>query len=130
MRSRLLQVFIHLIILVLTTCLPSYAGYRHGGGVWIVGPRWVAPYPYLYSYPNPYPYYYTVPQPLVIREYPEIYMQKQMPEPSPAPEQTYWYYCPSPQGYYPYVKECPSGWMKVVPTPPNGMQTQPLQPQK
>jgi hypothetical protein len=41
----------------------------------------------------------------------------------PAPEQNeepaYWYFCRKPEGYYPYVKQCPDGWMKVVPTPPN-----------
>jgi len=33
----------------------------------------------------------------------------------------YWYYCQDPQGYYPYVKSCPSGWIRVVPkeTPPS-----------
>ena len=34
----------------------------------------------------------------------------------PAQDQdSYWYYCENPQGYYPYVKSCPGGWMKVVP---------------
>jgi hypothetical protein len=33
-------------------------------------------------------------------------------------EPIYWYYCQNPQGYYPYVKQCPNGWMKVVPSPP------------
>jgi hypothetical protein len=32
-------------------------------------------------------------------------------------EEYYWYYCPDAKAYYPYVKECPKGWMKVVPTP-------------
>ena len=55
------------------------------------------------------PVYYTPPPPVV---YP-YYGQQQHPY--------YWYYCPNPQGYYPYVKSCPGGWMKVVPnvTPPN-----------
>jgi hypothetical protein len=33
------------------------------------------------------------------------------------PQQNYWYYCQEPQGYYPYVKQCPGGWMKVLPQP-------------
>jgi hypothetical protein len=40
-------------------------------------------------------------------------------QPSQQPVETsYWYYCRNPQGYYPYVKRCPSGWMRVVPSPP------------
>jgi hypothetical protein len=40
-------------------------------------------------------------------------------QPAPQPEEpNYWYYCHNPEGYYPYVKKCPSGWMKVVPSPP------------
>jgi len=53
------------------------------------------------------PYYY--PPPVVVQAPPPLYAQ---------PEQQqdyYWYYCQNPQGYYPYVKSCPSGWMKVVP---------------
>ena len=30
----------------------------------------------------------------------------------------YWYYCQASHRYYPYVKHCPGGWMKVVPHPP------------
>jgi len=82
-------------------------GPRVGIGFW-VGPGW---WPYYYpSYY--YPYYYP-PDPPVIIQQPEIYTQPQAQE-TPL----YWYYCKEPQGYYPYVKECPSGWMKVVPTPP------------
>ncbi len=61
-----------------------------------------------------YPYYYYAAPPVVIQQQPPVYVQ--------AERQTsnYWYYCQNPQGYYPYVKECPGGWMKVVPeaTPP------------
>jgi hypothetical protein len=39
-----------------------------------------------------------------------------MPEPQQQ-ETSYWYYCKDSKGYYPYVKRCPSGWMRVVPTP-------------
>ena len=61
----------------------------------------------------PYPYYYA-PPPVIIQQQPPVYVQPQQPE------DTYWYYCPDPQGYYPYIRECPGGWMKVVPqtTPP------------
>ncbi|MDT8364392.1 MAG: hypothetical protein RQ714_07055 [Nitrosomonas sp.] len=27
----------------------------------------------------------------------------------------YWHYCMNPEGYYPDVKQCPEGWLKVAP---------------
>jgi hypothetical protein len=72
------------------------------GGPLVVGPPW-------------YPYGYYTPPPVIVQKQPPVYVE---------PEQrsdNYWYYCQNPQGYYPYVKNCPDGWMKVVPqpTPPN-----------
>jgi hypothetical protein len=87
----------------------------HGGhvgvGVWL-GPGWWGPYPYYYP-PYYYPYYQE--PPIVIEQQPEVYVQ---PAPQAEQQPIYWYYCKDPQGYYPYVKQCPGGWMKVVPTPP------------
>jgi hypothetical protein len=74
-----------------------------GGSIWL-GPG----YPYGWGYPYPY---YAGP-PVVIQQQPPVYSQKEQPEPN------YWYYCQNPQGYYPYIKSCPGGWMKVVPEPP------------
>ena len=73
--------------------------YWRGPAVW--GP-W---YPN-YNYPSP---------PVIIQQQPPVYVQPEQQE------SQYWYYCQDPQGYYPYVRECPGGWMKVVPeaTPPN-----------
>jgi hypothetical protein len=70
-------------------------------------------YSYYPSYPY-YPYYYYEAPPVVIQQQAPVYVQGD-PEPS-----SYWYYCRNSQAYYPYVKECPGGWMKVVPeaTPP------------
>jgi hypothetical protein len=34
-------------------------------------------------------------------------------------QSSYWHFCRNPEGYYPYVKECPGGWMKVAPPKPN-----------
>ena len=72
------------------------------GGPLVVGPPW-------------YPYGYYSPPPVIVQQQPPVVVQ---------PEQrsdNYWYYCQNPQGYFPYVKNCPGGWMKVVPqpTPPN-----------
>jgi hypothetical protein len=103
-------------------------GYYHGGGhyhsgsswrtsIWI-GPGWggwtpwwgPAYYPYRYSYPYYYPYYpYYSDPPAVIQQQPPVYVQ---------PEEQYWYYCQNPEGYYPYIRKCPGGWMKVVPSAP------------
>jgi len=86
----------------------AYHGW-HGGhhgrvGVWI-GPGWGPGWGYPY-----YPYYYSAP-PVVIQQQPDTYIQ-QTPESSTP---SYWYYCREPEGYYPYVKKCPKGWLKVVP---------------
>lgn len=91
--------------LLLAGSLPGQAAHFRGG-IWIGpvwGPGWWGP-----GYP-----YYGAP-PVIIQQQPELYFQ---PAPQPR-EQGYWYYCQDPQGYYPYVKNCPMGWMKVVPSPP------------
>jgi hypothetical protein len=49
----------------------------------------------------------------VIQQEQPVYEMQQTPQ----DEEYYWYYCPDAKAYYPYVKECPKGWMKVVPTP-------------
>ena len=89
----------------------GYAGgHGHHGGhfsvsIWI-GPGWG------YGWPGPYyaPYYpYYAPRTVVVPRYREEIQ-------APAPEEEdYWYYCRKPEGYYPYIKKCPDGWMKVVP---------------
>jgi hypothetical protein len=114
------------MVLLLANILPVYAadwgrgpGYSHGprysygASIWI-GPGWIDPWwghPY-YSYPYyPYPYYPA--PPVVTEQQPSVYV-------APAPqqeEQSYWYYCPNAKGYYPYVKKCPEGWLRVVPSP-------------
>jgi hypothetical protein len=85
-------------------------GWRGGGhfrgGVWI-GPGWWWD-PFFYPYYPAYPYYSQ--PPVVIQQQPQEYIL-----PESQPEASYWYYCSNPKGYYPYVKRCPGGWMKVVP---------------
>ncbi len=107
-----------LILLILPAVLSAgavscYAG-GHGhhdghfsGSIWI-GPGWGAAWPGPY-YPPYYPYY--VPRAAAQPLYGEDVR-------APAPEEEdYWYYCRQPEGYYPYIKKCPGGWMKVVPPP-------------
>jgi len=62
-----------------------------------------------------YPYGYYAPPPVIIQQQPPVYVQPEQQE------DNYWYYCRDPEGYYPYVRNCADGWMKVVPdaTPPN-----------
>lgn len=130
MHSRPVQIVLLIVVLLTVTCQPGDARYRHGG-IWIGVPIWGVPYPYhpypygYYPYGYPPPYYYNEPPPVVIQQQPETYIQK---APATAPEQTYWYYCPSPQGYYPAIKECPKGWMRVVPTEPDDEENQRQQP--
>jgi hypothetical protein len=87
-------------------------GWGYGWGPWW-GPWWgygwgSAYYPY---YPN-YPYYPYYDAPATVYQ-----QQPAYEEATPRQvEQSYWYFCTKPQGYYPYVKKCPSGWLKVVPS--------------
>ena len=123
--KRSMSMILALTVVLLALALPASAdrGGRighggHGGRVGIglyVGPGWW-PYPaYPYYYPY-YPYYYQQP-PVIVQEPPEIYVQ-----PAPTEQGEYWYFCPDPKGYYPDVKKCPKGWLKVVPptNPPEG----------
>ncbi len=93
-------------ILVITLCgaLPAQA--RGHFSVWI-GPGWG---PWWGAYPYyPYPYYYWD-RPAVMEQQPVYVEPRQQQE-----EQYYWYFCPDSKNYYPYVKKCPGGWLKVVP---------------
>lgn len=72
-------------------------------------------YPYFYPPLYPYPSYY--PPVVVVPSEPPVYIQKETIRPA-QPSNYYWYYCRNPEGYYPYVKQCPTGWLKVAPQPP------------
>jgi hypothetical protein len=75
---------------------------------WGWGPYWG---PWYY----PPPYYYS---PVVIEQGPTTYIEQASPQ-APVDQTNWWYYCDQSRGYYPYVKECPGGWMRVPPTPPD-----------
>lgn len=102
-------------VCVVAFSLPVYGGHW-GGSIWI-GPGWAGP---VWGPVYPYPYYgyygwppTVVERPVIIRESPPVYVER-----SPnVDDESYWYYCPKPEGYYPYVKKCPKGWLKVVPSP-------------
>ncbi len=111
------------LLVLLGTTLAGHAGGSRvvvsGGGVW-VGPGWgwgwgwgVRPWwgwgPGWWGPAVPF----SVAPPIVVQQSPPVFVQ---PAPQ-AQEQFFWYYCQNPQGYFPYVRECPNGWMRVVPSP-------------
>lgn len=106
-----------IVALLFAGALPVQArGHGHfsfSGGVWI-GPGWGGWGPWWGGAPA-YPYYYDYywAPPVVDQEQSPVYVQ---PTPQ-VEEQSYWYFCPDSRNYYPYVKRCPSGWLKVVPPP-------------
>jgi hypothetical protein len=113
-------IFAAMVVLLLGSMPGTAAHARHSGhgprvgvGIWL-GPGWGPGWRGPNYYPSYYQYYPAEP-PIVIQQQPEVYVQ---PSPETEKQQIYWYYCKDPQGYYPYVKRCPNGWMKVVPSPP------------
>ncbi|HAM52592.1 MAG TPA: hypothetical protein DCP92_18540 [Nitrospiraceae bacterium] len=104
----LIFVVLGILVVIQASAPPAFAGRVV---VW-VGPGWGpwwGPAYYPYSYGPYYPYY--SPPPYAAQQQSQVYVQQtQQPE-----EQSYWYFCTNPQGYYPYIKQCPKGWLKVVP---------------
>jgi hypothetical protein len=87
----------------------AHFGFGHPGGwgppAYPYGGYWHRP---VVVAPPPPVYYYAGP-PVIFPPAPPVYVR---PEPE---ESDYWYYCENARGYYPYVRACPGGWMKVVP---------------
>lgn len=93
-----------------------------GVGIGLTYPWWGWGYPYPY-----YPYYPYYPSSYVVYE--PVYdapvgvvIDRAGPATAP-PAPAYRWYCPSPPAYYPEVRECSAGWLKVLPqeggpTPP------------
>ncbi len=104
------------LALLLAGLMASEPALAHGGARVSVGvgfgygyPYWGPWGPWGYGY---YPYYYPV-QTVVVPAQPTTYIEQAQPDMT-----GWWYYCDASRGYYPYVKECPSGWLRVPPTPP------------
>jgi hypothetical protein len=116
MKKITFAVLLLVVALLIAGPLPGhargYGGFRGGGHIVVRGGYGWGWWPWaiggaLVGSTLAAPHYY--PPPVVVQAPPPLYVQ---------PEQQqhyYWYYCQNPQGYYPYVKSCPSGWMKVVP---------------
>ncbi|WP_313689316.1 MULTISPECIES: hypothetical protein [unclassified Pantoea] len=101
-----LQIVMTLLVGISAPHLAYARGYYyHGyGGPRVIigaGPIWWPP-----AYYGPPPYYGPPATVYVSPPAPQVYVQQ------PAPASAY--YCRSPGGYYPQVKRCPSGWLKVV----------------
>lgn len=105
-----------LLLLLAVASAPALAGGWHGHSRVIVGFNfgypvgWYAPW----YYPPP-AYYYPAPvyaQPPA----PTTYVERSdvVPE-GPGT----WYFCRESNGYYPYVKQCPGGWVRVPAQPSN-----------
>ncbi|HWR91636.1 MAG TPA: hypothetical protein VN300_04385 [Desulfobacterales bacterium] len=113
--KRAISAFIVLLALLLAIPWMSYAGHgyhghgHHGGTrVFIGGSYWFGPPPFWgprYYYGGPV---YYAPPPVIVQPSTGYIERGQE-------EAEYWYYCENPQGYYPYIRSCPGGWMKVVP---------------
>jgi hypothetical protein len=94
------------------------AGRSH---VFVGGGFWVGPPPY--GGPPPFGPRHFYPAPVVVERWvpcgPAVVLERPAPPPGYAQreeaEPDYWYYCENPRGYYPYVRRCPEGWMRVVP---------------
>lgn len=133
-----------------------YVGGWHGGGGWRgggwnrggrVGIYLGAPIGFNYGY-SPYPYYgapyygspYSyAPAPIYyppVQSAPVIYIERKnevrissrkSPRNSSQTNQTsWWYYCVDSKSYYPYVKNCPEGWLRVAPEPAYNSENQPV----
>ncbi len=44
-----------------------------------------------------------------------VFAQQSQPMPPASPASSFWYYCADSKMYYPYVRQCSTGWLKVVP---------------
>ncbi|HVP76507.1 MAG TPA: hypothetical protein VMV04_01290 [Thermodesulfobacteriota bacterium] len=102
---------------------PYWWGYRWGYPYWWGYPdRWGYPYWWGYPYYSSYgPYYDPYYDPYSYEGYegPAVPPEGVTPPAGSVQQSSYWQFCQNPEGYYPYVKECPAGWMKVVPPKPN-----------
>ncbi|MEJ5359245.1 MAG: hypothetical protein WHT06_11295 [Desulfobacterales bacterium] len=107
--KRPLVFFAALLLLLLALPWVGHAGHRtrtyvHLGfwfgpaAVWAPPPVWVAPPPVWVAPP---PRFYASP--------PTGYVERG------RSDEDYWFYCENPRGFYPYVRSCPGGWMRVVP---------------
>ncbi|MCP5246280.1 MAG: hypothetical protein H6937_10210 [Burkholderiales bacterium] len=118
-----------LIAFGLSGALFSHLASAHGGRIdrFNFGIQLGYPGYYGFGYYDPffYPPYYSYPpvivpmtQPVIVPSTPPVYIQQQQDSTASQQHTQYWYYCQDTDGYYPYVKQCPGGWLRVNPQPP------------
>ncbi|MFL6571404.1 MAG: hypothetical protein ACJ8G4_06610 [Burkholderiales bacterium] len=107
-----------ILLLLAFASAPALAGGWHGHSRVIVGFNFGYPvYAPWYYYPPP-AYYY--PPAVYAPPAPTTYVERSdVAEEAPAQPPATWYFCRESNGYYPYVKQCPGGWMRVPAQPPN-----------
>ena len=94
-----------------TNALADHRGYvyRRSPSI-MIGPVWGPWY-----FPPPW---YHQPPVIIEREPPPVYIEKPRAE-APSGPTNFWYFCRAANAYYPDVRECPAGWIKVAPRPPD-----------
>ncbi len=119
MKTRMIAITILAAVAVSALTPVAEAGHGHGHGktrVYIGGSFWLGPPAWGPAYYGPgywgpryyAPPVYYAPPPVIVQPAPQYVERAQA-------DDDYWYYCETPRGYYPYVRSCPGGWMRVVP---------------
>ncbi len=85
-------------------------------------PRAPYAYPYYgpYPYAAPYPYVAPVvvqPAPVIVQPQATPYVERTPMAQSSGPADDSWFYCEKDKAYYPYVKQCAAGWVRVPARP-------------
>lgn len=84
--------------------------HHHFHGVFFVGAPFFNPWPYYY-YGFPPQYYYYPSYWLPSYQPPVVYVERFEGHPAPGMRNIY---CPNRGAYYPRVRSCPGGWMRVL----------------
>ncbi len=88
-----------------------WSGFHHHPSFFVGGTFFSPWWPYGYYYYPPPPYYYG-PDFQAHYEMPTVYVEKF--EGTPSAETVDDIYCPAASAYYPDVKECPTGWQRII----------------
>jgi hypothetical protein len=124
-----------------------YVGAPNYRNPYYVAPAYYTPAPVYYQpapiYYQPAPIYYQLapvyyqPPPVyhTVQSTPVTYTERREGSPAGSREapinsalsaqETWWNYCADAKAYYPYIKLCPAGWLRVAPQPSNDSVSQP-----
>ncbi len=123
-RLKQLKQFIFVIVVfTLSAITLSHSATSHGGRFNRLNFDIHIGYPgyYGFGYHDPLyysPAYYPPPMlpiaPVVVAPpAPPVYVQQYIEQ----QQSDDWYYCQEQNGYYPYIRQCPGGWLRVAPQP-------------